>query len=503
MAKRRFVLFGMFGLGLGYFLWYSPYSALAKGVSGGLLPGIDRPVGGLVLLPATVLGQLVAMPVFVLASGWWRYAGRRTIAGREIPFPARHTLESAFWMSLIVGSTTLNFTFPNASIVFMLILMRISTLLIAPGMDIVRRRKIHWYSAAAVVVALTSAAIALTDIDNYTLTAGAVLSLALYAVGYANRFRIMGVHAKKGDPLIDRRYLIEEHMATPVVLLLLVAIPALVGLGSWMQALRTGFAWIVAEPAVSLPAMLIGVCYEGLFIMTTLIYLDRREFSFGMPVHVSSSLLAGVVSSIGLYALFGAALPSPAQYVAASMAILVAILLSYPALMARLRVRRARRTLRDELLFVCGGNTSRSPMAAAIATAEIAADPSLPPWRAESAGLSVRTPGAPLSREAAAALAELRIDQPPEHRSRQLTREICAGTQAVYCMTRTQRDQVVAMAPEAAERVFCLDSDADLPDPAGQPLESYRACVARLRPLVRERLREQRERYALSGAEFG
>src|SRR6266545_7097719 len=89
VSKRRMTAFGMFALGVGYFLWYTPYSALAKAISGGMLPGMDHSIGGLVLLPAHVLGQLLAMPVFVIASGWWRYSRRRRIAGRNVPFPAR------------------------------------------------------------------------------------------------------------------------------------------------------------------------------------------------------------------------------------------------------------------------------------------------------------------------------------------------------------------------------------------------------------------------------
>lgn len=339
MITRRLAALGMFGFGLGFFAWYVPYSALAKSISSGVLPGVDEPVGGLVLLPAAVLGQLVAMPIFVLASGWWRYSRRRTIAGRSVPFPGRYTLESAFWMTLIVGSTTLNFTFPDASIVFMLVLMRISTLIIAPTMDLVRGRKIHWYSAGAVTLALISAVIALTDIDNYTLTFGAILSLFLYAFGYSNRFRIMGLHAKTGDKNIDRQYLIEEHMTTPVLLFLMIATAALINVGTWPHDLHAGFLAITTNPEVFFPAMLIGVFYEGLFVCTTLIYLDKREFAFGMPVHVCSSLLAGVVASIILNAAFGAPLPSNAQYIAAAMVIFEAGLLAYPTIKAQLAKR--------------------------------------------------------------------------------------------------------------------------------------------------------------------
>ncbi|HZB28660.1 MAG TPA: hypothetical protein VE465_00695 [Streptosporangiaceae bacterium] len=536
MEKRRVVVLGMFALGLGYFLWYTPYSALGKGISSGLLPGVDQPVGGLVLLPAAVIGQLIAMPVFVLVSGWWRYSRRRRIRGRDLLFPARITAESAFWMAIIVGTTTLNFTFQGASIVLMLVLMRIGTLIIAPTWDLLRGRRIPWYCQGALALCMISAVLALTDINNYTLTAGAIMSLLAYCVAYYLRFRLMSAHAKTGDIPLDRRYFIEEHMATPIVLLAIVGIPALIDLGTWGHALRLGFTSFLATPAV-FPALMIGVCYEGLFIMTSLIFLDRRGFSFGMPVHVCASLLAGVVASFALHGFFGAALPSTAQYVAAVAVIGAAFLLSYPTIKA-FAARRAGepQVTRRLILFVCGGNTSRSPMAAAIARAELAAitgtagngaagnetagngaagagkwngkangnghgklnGERLVRWEVDSAGVSVREPGAPLTPEAVAALLDLGVDAPLDHRSKQLTPAMCVDTDVVYCMTREQRERVIAIAPGAADRTICLDpADADVADPAGRAADAYRTTAARLRTLVRQRLQEQQERYAV------
>jgi protein-tyrosine-phosphatase len=500
MEKRRVVVLGMFALGFGYFLWYTPYSGLAKSISGGLLPGMDHPVGGLVLLPATVIGQLLAMPVFVFASGWWRYSGRRRVAGRSVIAPSKYTAESAFWMAIIVGTTTLNFTFVGASIVFMLVLMRIGTLIIAPTMDLLRGRLIPWYCQGALALCMISAVIALTDIKNYKLTIGAILSLAGYCVAYYLRFRLMSVHAKSGDIPRDRRYLIEEHIATPVVLLLIVGVPALIGVGPWMHALRLGFTSFLGTSMV-FPALMIGVCYEGLFIMTTLIFIDRRGFSFGMPVHVCSSLLAGVVASLGLHGVFGNPLPSSAQYVAAVAVIGAAFMLSIPTIRALVAQRYGRPVaVRRLVLFVCGGNTSRSPMAAAIARAELAAvnGDGAVQWDVDSAGISVREPGAPITPEAVAALVELGMEAPLDHKAKQLTPSLCAATDVVYCMTREQRDRVLAIAPAAAGRTVCLDPAEDLADPAGGAMDAYRACATRLRTLVRDRLAEQRERYAMS-----
>ncbi|HEY9391259.1 MAG TPA: hypothetical protein VIR27_16015 [Mycobacteriales bacterium] len=501
MTRGRAASVGMLGLGVGYFAWYVPYSGLAKALSAGLIPGIEHPVGGLVLLPAAALGTLLGMPIFLTASRWWRYSRRRTILGHSLPLPGRETALSGFWTAFIVGTTTLNFTFPGGSIVFMLVLMRIEQLIFSPATDLIRRRKIHWYSWAALVLSMLSAVIALTDVDNYVLTTGAVLSLGAYMMGYVCRFQIMDRYAKVGDQFHDRRYFVEEHMATPIMLVLLLGVPALINQGPWMHALRLGFTTFLTSSAV-FPALLIGLFYEGLFIFTSLIYLDPREFSFGMPVNVCSSLLAGVVASLGLHGVFGAIQPSAAQFVAAACVISAAFILSYPTVRTWLTARAARRAeARRVLLFVCGGNTSRSPMAAAIARAELSDGPAGPRWQVASAGLSVDTPGAPIAPQAADALRELGLEVPAEHRSRPFTAQMCLDTEAVYTMTRAQRDAVVAMAPDAADRTFCLDPHGDVPDPAGQPAESYQDCARRLRALVVDRITERRARYALSGAE--
>jgi protein-tyrosine-phosphatase len=155
----------------------------------------------------------------------------------------------------------------------------------------------------------------------------------------------------------------------------------------------------------------------------------------------------------------------------------------------------------EMLLFVCSGNTCRSPMAAAIARHELAGITCLPRPQIGSAGVAVRSPGAPISPGAAAALSELGIGQEPGHQSRQLTADMCVGSTVIYCMTQRQRDMIVTIAPEVAERTFCLDPASDVPDPVGKPLDAYRNCAADLRRLVRARLAERLELYPAPGAE--
>jgi protein-tyrosine-phosphatase/NADH:ubiquinone oxidoreductase subunit 6 (subunit J) len=484
-ARRRWwIAGGMLGLGIGYFLWYTPYSALAKSLSGGLLSSTHGPIGGLILLPASALGQLVVMPITLTLMGWWKYARRREIGGVSIPFPGRETAMSAFWMALIVGTTTLNFTFPGVSILLVLVLMRVETLIISPSIDLLRSRKIHWYSAVALGLCALSAAVALADVNHYILTIGAVASLLVYMGAYTGRFLIMSRHAKAADVATDRRYFVEEHMSTPVLLVAILAVPALLAPGP----LREGFTSFLATPA-AIPAVLIGVFYEGLFVFTSLIFLDRREYSFCMPVHVCSSLLAGVAASFALKLIFNAPAPSVAQLAAGACVIAAALMLSYPALRARLRPAHTPTSTLDRrlLLFVCAGNTVRSPMAGAIASAELTARGHDGAWHTETAGTAVTQPGGAIAPLAVKALRDLKIPV-PRHESRPLTPTLIAQAHLIYCITPSHRDAVLALAPDATDRTLVLDPDGTLPDPHGQAPATYRQCADQLRTLITQHL---------------
>ena len=134
---------GIWGLGLGYFIAYTPYSALTKAASSGLWPGMTGPVSGLQMLPASALATVLGMFGFISAMGWWKYAGRRRSFGVEFPSPSWSTFLSGLCMATIMGTTTLAFTFKGVSIVFVLVLFRGGILIIAPLVDVLGRRHVH------------------------------------------------------------------------------------------------------------------------------------------------------------------------------------------------------------------------------------------------------------------------------------------------------------------------------------------------------------------------
>jgi protein-tyrosine phosphatase len=134
-------------------------------------------------------------------------------------------------------------------------------------------------------------------------------------------------------------------------------------------------------------------------------------------------------------------------------------------------------------------------MAAAIANAEIAARLQVPfaaletvNARALSAGVSAKV-GAPLTSEAQEVLRSLNVPVRP-HAARNLTPELAAEAEMIFCMTSAHRQAVIDMIPAVAWKTYCLDTEGDLEDPIGMGLAVYVNCARRIQDLVRLRFDE-------------
>lgn len=154
-----------------------------------------------------------------------------------------------------------------------------------------------------------------------------------------------------------------------------------------------------------------------------------------------------------------------------------------------LQERTITRTMSRTILFVCSGNTCRSPMASAIARHLLADREDGLDSRIFSAGTSTG-PGAPASPEAVEAVRSMGIAL-DSHASRPLTRELLAQADIIFAMTGVHRDRIVQIDPESAEKVHLLDpEESDIPDPYGQPQSVYNATAHRLEELIRVRLNQ-------------
>lgn len=321
----------IWGLALWYFLFYVPYSGLIKALSGGLVPGADA-IGGFEMLPAVVAGIWVCMLSVLTIMGWWKYAGRLSLPGFSIPFASnRYTLFSGIGTAFIILTTTLSYSFEGISIVFAALLMRGGTLIISPVIDSVFRRKVHWNSWVAFGLSLVSLMAILIEQEAFSLTWLAMLNVFLYLLSYVFRLQFMTKIAKSDDRSANYRYFVEEMLVAMVAILILPLLFPFIGYGNGIQDLIRGWA-VFSQPANLLPALLIGICYGGLYIFGTRIFLDQRENTFCIPINRSASLLAGVVAALILGAIHGLQFVSSLQLISACILLLAILFLAAPGI---------------------------------------------------------------------------------------------------------------------------------------------------------------------------
>ena len=127
------------------------------------------------------------------------------------------------------------------------------------------------------------------------------------------------------------------------------------------------------------------------------------------------------------------------------------------------------------ILFVCTGNTCRSPMAAALFAHRMGSDSG---WEAVSAGIYAGF-GSPASHHAVEALKELSIEL-THHQSKPLTAELVETADLIVTMTASHRLAILQDFPAVGNKVCLIKSfgtskvPADIPDPFGGSLDVYK-----------------------------
>ena len=146
------------------------------------------------------------------------------------------------------------------------------------------------------------------------------------------------------------------------------------------------------------------------------------------------------------------------------------------------------------VLFVCTGNTCRSPMAETIFRQLLAERFGCRPDEIEEHGVVVASAGiaawggGKASNGALEAMAEIGCDL-SGHESQPVTENLVRQADIIWTMTASHRAAILSQFPEAGGRVALLSPDRlDVIDPIGGPLATYRKCAQQIREHLLARL---------------
>ncbi|MDT8303713.1 MAG: L-threonylcarbamoyladenylate synthase [Sedimentisphaerales bacterium] len=146
-------------------------------------------------------------------------------------------------------------------------------------------------------------------------------------------------------------------------------------------------------------------------------------------------------------------------------------------------------------LFVCTGNTCRSPMSEGIFRKYLAEKLQCKVDQLEQVGYKVSsggimdTSGFPASAGSIAACATKGVDI-KAHRNKGLSKELIEESDYIFAMEPIHQERIIALSHEAVDKCFLLAGSQGIADPIGRPQELYNNCADMIEAAVKRRISE-------------
>lgn len=310
-----------------YALAYLPFVLITRFISTSSAQYFGRNITGLEMLPAMLILAATMTYIFLWLSGWAKDVKTIKLGSFKLPFADKWTFLSGICTAIILVSVPLSYTFKDVSIPFMQLLMRGDILIIAPIVDLISKRKVRWWSWAALVLTGLGLIVALSDRGGLKIPPLALFIIIIYTLGYFGRLFIMSKVSKNDDKNYMKTFFTEEKIIGFPIAIITLFIISVFSNSAQSRELYWGFTQIWHNNAIWLIA-LSGIlnCMAGVF--AGLILLDSRENSFCVPLERSASIIAGIIGTVILALFFSGKMPNGSEFIGAFLLIIAIIVLS-------------------------------------------------------------------------------------------------------------------------------------------------------------------------------
>lgn len=157
--------------------------------------------------------------------------------------------------------------------------------------------------------------------------------------------------------------------------------------------------------------------------------------------------------------------------------------------------RQIRKMYNVNILFVCSGNTCRSPMAEGLAKKYLAEKFGCNIDQLDDMGYKIESAGVLaingiIASDGAIRFCDSRGANIANHKSQRLTAEKIKEADYIFAMSYGHKDAIMQICPQDERKCMLLNDSVDVNDPIGGEYEDYKVCGEIIEKAVNERMSE-------------